>query len=79
MIGELGTTGDAIRPVEERVLIAAAHVQHTTKVAVMVHTEGRREVVLAAIATLTANGADPGRMTSATSTAPWWRDVVETG
>ena len=80
VIGELGTTGDAIRPVEERVLIAAAHVQHTTNVAVMVHTEGRREVVLAAIATLTANGADPRRIHIChVNGAPWWRDVVETG
>jgi phosphotriesterase-related protein len=80
VIGELGTTGDAIRPVEERVLIAAARVQHTTNVPVMVHTEGRRHVVLAAIATLTANGADPHRIHIChVNGAPWWRDVVETG
>ena len=46
----------------------------------MVHTEGRRQVVLAAIATLTANGADPRRIHIChVNGAPWWRDVVETG
>ncbi|MFI5262375.1 MAG: phosphotriesterase [Candidatus Limnocylindrales bacterium] len=80
VIGELGTSGDSIRPVEERVLVAAARVQRATNVPVMVHTEGRREVVLAAIGTLTAHGADPTRIHIChVNGAPWWRDVVETG
>lgn len=80
VIGELGTTGDAIRPVEQRVLMAAARVQHATNVPVMVHTEGRRDVVLAAISMLTANGADPRRIHIChINGAAWWRDVVETG
>ena len=41
LIGELGTSGDAIRPQEERVLIAAGRVQRQTNVPVYVHTEGR--------------------------------------
>jgi phosphotriesterase-related protein len=80
LLGELGTTGDAIRPVEERVLIAAARVQASTGVPVMVHTEGRRHVVLRAIELLVANGAAPNRIHIChVNGAPWWKDVVETG
>lgn len=80
LLGELGTTGDSIRPVEERVLVAAARVQRATGVPVMVHTEGRRHVVLTAIALLAANGADPARIHIChINGAPWWADVVATG
>jgi len=80
IIGECGTSGDEIRPVEERVLIAAARVQKATNVAVLVHTEGRRHVVVRAIEILQANGADPRRIHIChVNGAPWWRDVAETG
>jgi phosphotriesterase-related protein len=80
VLGELGTTGDSIRPVEERVLMAAARVQRATGVPVMVHTEGRRHVVLAAIELLVGNGADPARIHIChVNGAPWWEDVVDTG
>ncbi len=80
LLGELGTSGDAIRPVEERVLIAAARVQRATGVPVMVHTEGRRHVVLKAIELLTANGAEPTRIHIChINGRPWWKDVVDTG
>ena len=47
-----------IMPSEEKVLIAAARVQHETGVPIMVHTEGVRDTVLRAIALLDRNGAD---------------------
>jgi phosphotriesterase-related protein len=80
LIGELGTSGDAIRPSEERVLAAAGRVQRQTNVPVIVHTEGRRHVVLEAIELLESNGADPGRVHIChINAAPWWKDIVDTG
>jgi phosphotriesterase-related protein len=80
LIGELGTSGDAITPSEERVLTAAGRVQRSTNVPVLIHTEGRRHVVLAAIRLLESNGADPGRIHIChVNGAPWWKDVVDTG
>jgi phosphotriesterase-related protein len=80
VIGELGTSGDEIRPVERKVLIAAGRVQRATNVPVMVHTEGRRNVVLEAIGLLEANGADPTRVHIChINGASWWRDIVATG
>src|SRR5260221_3932622 len=80
LIGELGTSGDAITAREERVLVAAGRVQRATNVPVMVHTEGRRDVVLAAIRLLEANGADPGRIHIChVNGARWWKDIVDTG
>ena len=80
LIGELGTSGDAITPREERVLIAAGRVQRVTNVPVMVHTEGRRHVGLAAIRLLEANGANPARIHIChVNGASWWKDIVDTG
>jgi phosphotriesterase-related protein len=80
LIGECGTTFQGISAAEERVLIAAARVQRATGVPVMVHTEGRREVVLAAQKILETSGADPTRIHIChVNGAPWWKDVVETG
>jgi phosphotriesterase-related protein len=80
LMGELGTTGSAILPAEERVLIAAGRVQRQTNALAMVHTEGRRDAVLEAIRILTANGADPGKVHIChVNEAPWWRDVVDRG
>ena len=78
LIGELGTSGDAIRPQEERVLIAAGRVQRQTNVPVYVHTEGRRDVVLRAIDLLTAEGADPTRIHIChVNERPYWKDIVD--
>jgi phosphotriesterase-related protein len=80
LIGECGTTFRGISPVEERVLIAAARVQRATGVPVVVHTEGRREVILAALRLLESSGADPTRVHIChVNGAPWWRDIVDTG
>jgi len=80
LIGELGTSGDEIRPNEERVLIAAGRVQRQTNVPVYVHTEGRREVVLQAIGILTGEGADVTRIHIChVNEQPWWKDIVERG
>jgi phosphotriesterase-related protein len=80
LIGELGTSGDTILPREERVLTAAGRVQRQTNVPVMVHTEGRREIVLRAIGILTDQGARADRIHIChINQAPWWRDVVERG
>ena len=79
-IGELGTTGDTIQPDEEKVLIAAARVQHTTKAPIMVHTEGVRDVVLRAMKILEDNGADIGKVHIChVNGARWWKDVVDAG
>ena len=80
LIGECGTTYQGISTVEERVLVAAARVQRATGVPVMVHTEGNREVVLAAQRILESAGADPSRIHIChVNGAPWWQEVVETG
>ena len=80
LIGELGTSGDAIRPSEERVLIAAGRVQRQTNVPVYVHTEGRRYVVLRAIDILTGEGADPSSIHIChVNERPYWEDIVERG
>jgi phosphotriesterase-related protein len=80
LIGELGTSGDAIRPTEERVLIAAGRVQRQTNVPVYVHTEGRLPVVLRAIELLTAEGADPTRIHIChVNERPYWRDIIDRG
>lgn len=80
LIGELGTSGDHITPSEEKVLVAAAHVQRETKVAIMVHTEGVRATVLRALGLLEHNGADIGKVHIChVNGAAWWTDVVRAG
>ena len=80
LIGELGTSGDAIRPNEERVLMAAGRVQRQTNVPVYVHTEGRLHVVLQAIDLLTGEGADPTRIHIChVNERPYWRDIIDRG
>jgi phosphotriesterase-related protein len=80
MIGELGTTGNNIFPREEKVLIAGGRAQYMTKAPVMVHTEGRREIVMAALKILEENGANLEKVNIChVNGASWWRDVVETG
>jgi phosphotriesterase-related protein len=80
LIGELGTTGGAILPDEEKVLTAAGRVQRQTNVLVMVHTSGQRDVVLEAIRILTANGASPHKIHIChINEAPWWQEIVDTG
>jgi phosphotriesterase-related protein len=79
-IGELGTSGAQITPDEHKVLIASAHVQSATKVPIMVHTEGVRDVVLAAIDLLVEHGADAECIHIChINRAPWWKDVVARG
>ena len=80
MIGELGTTGGNIFPREEKVLIAGGRAQFMTHAPVMVHTEGRREVVMSALKILEENGANLEKVHIChVNGASWWRDVVETG
>ncbi len=80
LIGECGTTSKGISPAEERVLTAAARVQRATGVPVVVHTEGQREVVMAALRLLESSGADPTRVHIChVNGAAWWKDVVDTG
>ncbi len=80
LIGELGTSGDEIRPNEERVLIAAGRVQRQTNVPVYVHTEGRLHVVLRAIEVLTGEGADPTRIHIChVNERPYWKDITDRG
>jgi phosphotriesterase-related protein len=80
LIGECGTSGDAILPNEERVLIAAGRVQRQTNVPVYVHTEGRLHVVLQAIDLLTAEGADPTRIHIChVNERPYFQDIIDRG
>jgi phosphotriesterase-related protein len=80
LIGELGTTADAITPREERVLIAAGRVQRQTNVPVYVHTEGRRQVVMQAIGLLTGQGADVGKIhVCHVNERPYWKDIADLG
>jgi phosphotriesterase-related protein len=79
-IGELGTSGAQITPNEEKVLVAAARVQHDTGVPIMVHTEGVRETVLGALKLLERHGADLEKVHIChVNRARWWKDVVSTG
>ena len=79
-IGELGTSGTQITPNEEKVLVAAAHVQSETKVPIMVHTEGVRETVLRAITLLEREGADIEKVHIChVNRARWWKDVASLG
>lgn len=80
LIGELGTSGDGIRPNEERVLLAAGRVQRQTNTPVYIHQEGRREVALRAIDLLVGEGADPARIhVCHINEQSWWQDVVDRG
>jgi phosphotriesterase-related protein len=79
-IGELGTSGTQITHDEEKVLIAAAHVQSATKVPIMVHTEGVRETVLRALTLLEREGADIEKVHIChVNRARWWKDVASLG
>jgi phosphotriesterase-related protein len=79
-IGELGTSGAQITPSEEKVLVAAAHVQSETKVPIMVHTEGVLDTVLRAIGLLEREGADVEKVHIChVNRARWWQDVTGLG
>jgi phosphotriesterase-related protein len=80
LMGELGTTGDTIFPRERRVLEAAGRVNHRTNAPIMVHTEGRREIVMEAIRILVENGANVEKIHIChVNGSPYWDDVLKTG
>lgn len=57
VIGELGTS-EIIYPNEKKILIAGARVNKKTNVPIMVHTEGKKELVMEALKILSKNGAN---------------------
>jgi phosphotriesterase-related protein len=80
MMGELGTTGNNIFPRERKVLIAAGRVNRKTNAPIMVHTEGRREIILEAIRILTENGANVEQVHIChVNSADHWEDILKTG
>ncbi len=80
VMGELGTTGDRIFPNELKVLIAAGRVNRATNVPIMVHTEGRREIVMEALRILKGNGANLEKVHIChVCGAAYWREIVDTG
>lgn len=80
VMGELGTTGDQILPNERKVLIAAGRVNRRTNVPIMVHTEGRRHVILEALHILKENGANLEKVHIChVCEAPYWKEIVDTG
>ena len=80
VIGELGTTGGNIFPRERKVLEAAGRVNHKTNAPIMIHTEGRREVVLEAIKILKENGANVEKVHIChVNGASYWEDILKTG
>jgi phosphotriesterase-related protein len=80
VMGELGTTGARIFPNELKVLIAAGRVNRATNVPIMVHTEGRREIILEALRILKENGANLEKVHIChVCGAPYWKEIVATG
>jgi phosphotriesterase-related protein len=80
VMGELGTTGDQIYPRERKVLIAAGRVNRRTNAPIMIHTEGRRAVVLEALEILKQNGANLGKVHIChVNGSPYWEDILKTG
>jgi phosphotriesterase-related protein len=80
VMGELGTTGDTIYPREHKVLTAAGRVNKKTNVPIMIHTEGRRETVLAALQILKENGANLEKVNIChVNGSPYWEDIFKTG
>ncbi|MBI1880740.1 MAG: hypothetical protein HYR94_21395 [Chloroflexi bacterium] len=80
MIGELGTTGNNIFPRENKVLIAGGRAQKATRAPVMVHTEGQRDTVMAALKILEDNGANLEKVNVChVNGASYWQEIVETG
>jgi len=80
VMGELGTTGNNIFPRERKVLIAAARVNKKTNAPIMVHTEGRKETVMAALRLLKENGANLEKVNIChVNGADYWQEVLETG
>jgi phosphotriesterase-related protein len=80
VMGELGTTGNNIFPRERKVLTAAGRVNHKTNAPIMVHTEGRREIVLEAIRILKENGANVEKVNIChVNGSSYWEDILKTG
>jgi phosphotriesterase-related protein len=80
VMGELGTTGEQIYPRERKVLVAAGRVNARTNAPIMIHTEGRREVVLEALAILKENGANLEKVHIChVNGASYWEDILKTG
>jgi phosphotriesterase-related protein len=80
VMGELGTTGNNIFPREHKVLAAAGRVQKKTNAPIMIHTEGRREIVLAALQILKENGANLEKVHIChVNGSSYWEDILKTG
>jgi len=80
VMGELGTTGDRIFPNEMKVLIAAGRVNKATNVPIMVHTEGRRDIIMEVLRILKENGANLEKVHIChVCGAPYWKEIANTG
>ena len=81
LIGELGTSGATLHPVEARVLEAAGRVQSRLGVPIMVHTEGHIDIIMEALRILETAGANLEKVQIAHVAArhPTWRQIVATG
>jgi len=82
VLGELGTSGTELHPVEERVLEAAARVSASTGVPMLVHTEGFLPVIRRVIAIVESVGADPAKLNVAHVSGTersGWREIVAAG
>lgn len=82
VLGELGTSGASLHPVEERVLKASGRVQARHDLPVLVHTEGHVDVILRALDVLEGAGADPGKVCIAHVSGgehSGWREIVARG
>jgi phosphotriesterase-related protein len=80
IMGELGTTGGNIFPRERKTLVAAGRVNKKTNAPIMVHTEGRREIVLEALKILQENGANLEKVNIChVNGASYWEDILKTG
>lgn len=80
VLGELGTSGGQILPVERRTLIAAGRVNKRTNVPIYIHTEGYKEVILEAIQIINDQGGNPEKINIChVNESPHWEEVLKTG
>lgn len=80
VMGELGTTGGRIFPNEKKTLTAAGRVNRRTNVPIMIHTEGRREIIMEALGILEENGANLEKVhVCHVCEAPYWKEIADTG
>jgi phosphotriesterase-related protein len=80
VMGELGTTGGQILPIEMRTLIAAGRVNKRTNVPIMIHKGGGRDLAMEVLRILKDNGANLEKVHMChVCEAPYWKEIADAG